>query len=137
MTRNRLYSLVLILGVAGLCWTTVSYIAMRHGLTTPTICLFRKITGLPCPSCGTVHSIFLIMRGEFLMALRENPLGFAGVLMVLVFPLWIFSDLVFRRNSFFIFYQRMEQFLKQKIVAIPLILLILGIWIWKLTEHCT
>jgi hypothetical protein len=106
--------------------------ALRQDLSTPGICLFRKVTGIPCPSCGTVHSVFLITRGEFLPALRENPLGYAGVLMMVILPLWIAADLALAKNSFYNCYVRTESWIKRRYIAVPLIVMILAIWTWKL-----
>jgi len=134
MTRNRLYTLTLLLGGAGICWAILSFMGMHHGINIPTVCLFKNITGHPCPSCGTLHSIFLIIRGDFFGAVCENPLGFPGLMMVLAIPVWILYDLFFQGNSFYRFFVHVETLLKRKVIAIPLIALIVGIWIWKWLE---
>ena len=51
------------------------------------ICLLRRATGLPCPTCGMTRSFCDIGRGEFGEALHQHPLGplfyvLFGVLMV-------------------------------------------------------
>ena len=56
-------------------------LAMRSsGFSTgPSLCLFRNITGLPCPFCGSTRSVGHILQGEFSAALFSNPLGYFGL----------------------------------------------------------
>jgi uncharacterized membrane protein YfcA len=42
----------------------------------PVLCLFRNLTGLPCPFCGTTRSVGSILQGNLDAALAFNPLGF-------------------------------------------------------------
>ncbi len=37
-------------------------------------CIFRKITHLYCPGCGTTRMLAAILTGDFYQALRYNPL---------------------------------------------------------------
>jgi len=43
-------------------------------------CLFRAITGLPCPGCGITRGVIEIARGNFRKAWHQNPGAFAVVL---------------------------------------------------------
>jgi Protein of unknown function (DUF2752) len=43
-------------------------------------CLFRAVTGLPCPFCGLTHSMMAWGRGDLGAVIAQNPLG------VLVLP---------------------------------------------------
>lgn len=38
------------------------------------LCLFRRITGQPCATCGGTRATMDLVRGEFVDALRMNPL---------------------------------------------------------------
>jgi hypothetical protein len=44
--------------------------------TGPSLCIFRSLTGLPCPFCGTTRSVGNILVGDFNSALQMNPLGY-------------------------------------------------------------
>lgn len=132
MSRRRLYYLALFLGFAGQLWITYSYFRLERQEEAFNTCIFRRISGLPCPSCGTVHSIVSILHCRFEEAVHENPLGFAGLLLVSVVPFWILADLFSGRESFYRFYGTIDRLLKRKSVFIPLILLILALWIVKL-----
>jgi hypothetical protein len=38
------------------------------------ICVFRRVTGLPCPSCGMTRSYLALFRGDIKTALFMHPL---------------------------------------------------------------
>ena len=53
-----------------------------------TLCHFRAITGLPCPTCGMTTCFIHMTHGEVLQALAISPLGvlvFFYVLAIIVF----------------------------------------------------
>jgi hypothetical protein len=52
--------------------------------TGPSVCLFRNVTGLPCPFCGSTRSVGHILQGEFSAALYSNPLGYFGLAFLVV-----------------------------------------------------
>ena len=64
--------------------------------------LFRQVTGIPCPSCGTTHAILSITKGNFRQALDENILGFPATLMLVIFPVWIMSRSIPEERKVFI-----------------------------------
>ena len=39
-------------------------------------CWFRRLTGLPCPTCGATRSALSLAHGDLAAALRYNPLIF-------------------------------------------------------------
>ena len=43
------------------------------------ICIFRFLTGLQCPGCGTTRALHQILHGHFLTALTLNPLVFIAI----------------------------------------------------------
>lgn len=56
----------------------------------PTTCLFRRVTGRPCPSCGLTRSWNAMAHGRLRTALVHHPFGpltfLAAVLVVLRGP---------------------------------------------------
>jgi hypothetical protein len=54
-----------------------------------TICMFKNITGLPCPGCGLTHSFCSISKGDLQSAFGYNQLG--PLLFLFLLVLWIRS----------------------------------------------
>lgn len=50
------------------------------------VCLFRLVTGLTCPGCGTTRALHEILHGDFHEAFMLNPL----LLVAIPFLLWAF-----------------------------------------------
>ena len=48
----------------------------------PILCLFRNLTGLPCPFCGSTRAVGNIVHGNFIEALYLNPLGYVFLLLL-------------------------------------------------------
>ena len=55
-------------------------------------CIFRSVTGVPCPSCGATRGVLALIDGRLIDAFILNPLLSAGVLAFvaggLIAPLW-------------------------------------------------
>jgi hypothetical protein len=85
---SRLPSPVLALG--GLVGATaLVHLATRWQLPLPP-CWLRKLTGIPCPSCGCTRSLAAWANGDVEQALRFNPLFFAlCVGLVLWLAVWL------------------------------------------------
>jgi len=48
------------------------------------VCLFRDLTGLPCPTCGTAHAALALARLDLPHAIAFNPLAALGALLFLL-----------------------------------------------------
>jgi hypothetical protein len=66
-----LAALVALLGYA----TASVLISPTRHARMPVLCPLRRLTGLPCPSCGMTRSASLLVRGRPRAALRENALS--------------------------------------------------------------
>ena len=64
---------------------SVTWLAL--GLPWPR-CPFLALTGLPCLTCGATRSTIAFVHGDFLAALRWNPLAFVALCGLLVFDLY-------------------------------------------------
>jgi hypothetical protein len=49
----------------------------------PDVCLFHRLTHLPCPSCGLTRSWAAAVRGQFELSLRFHALGAAALVILL------------------------------------------------------
>ncbi len=52
-------------------------IALCHGLRAP-VCVFHRLTGLPCLTCGSTRAFADLLRGDLAGALRLQPLAVVG-----------------------------------------------------------
>lgn len=39
------------------------------------LCLFKAVTGLPCPGCGMGHAVILALNGRWAESFAAHPLG--------------------------------------------------------------
>jgi len=63
----------------GIIYGTIALVAVGLARVLPLTklapaCLFRSLTGVPCPTCGTTRALMHFSRGEMAMAISENPL---------------------------------------------------------------
>ena len=47
-------------------------------------CVFRALTGIPCPTCGTTRAATAFLNGDLLSAFAANPLATAAGLLFVV-----------------------------------------------------
>ncbi len=76
----------------GIIYGGISIIVLFIGGTMPVLslmpsCAFRRLTGIPCPSCGATRSVVALARGDVIASFMMNPLTalcfLAGVLIFL------------------------------------------------------
>lgn len=132
LDRTKLYLFLFIACLAGYSWLYYSMNSRRSN--TMEVCFIKHVTNIPCPSCGSTRSIISLANGDFVQALKINPLGYIVAIIMLLTPLWITIDIATKRKTLLLFYQKIEQFLKKPQFAIPLILLIIINWIWNITK---
>jgi hypothetical protein len=49
------------------------------------LCMFKRVTGLPCPTCGVTRSAWRLAHGDILAAIRNQPfMSVAGLLFALI-----------------------------------------------------
>lgn len=52
------------------------------GAWPATVCAFRAMTGVPCPTCGATRLLAAVLAGDPWLALRMNPLLGCGAALV-------------------------------------------------------
>ncbi|MFT3900695.1 MAG: DUF2752 domain-containing protein [Gordonia sp. (in: high G+C Gram-positive bacteria)] len=60
----------------------------------PGTCIFRHVTGLPCPGCGLTRSFVMLAHGDVSAAFGFNlfgPVFFAAVAATVVVALWVLA----------------------------------------------
>lgn len=133
ISRNKLYILLGIALIAGYAWLFLET-SNSSGKATPDICIFKNLTGFPCPSCGSTRSVVSLFHGDPMAAININPLGIPVFLIMLFTPAWLLFDFFFRKQSFYTFYCRSEVFIRKPPVAVTLILLVMANWVWNISK---
>jgi len=131
--HNKLYRILSIACLAGYIWLYFN-LSTFYSKTTSQIgvCLFKRITSIPCPACGTTRSVLSIIQGNLLEAFYWNPFGFLLLTVLIITPIWVVIDAINKKDSLLIFYVAVEKKLQQKLVVIPAIALILINWFWNI-----
>jgi hypothetical protein len=55
-----------------------------------TVCVFKGLTGLPCPTCGSTRTLGRLFALDFAGALSQNPLAMLAAVLV---GAWALADL--------------------------------------------
>jgi len=93
ITQNRTVSrsdaegIMLFAAFTGLL--SVSFISPSFAEGLMPHCLFRLLTGIPCPGCGMTRTFHMIGHGNFTDAFLMNPAGPAAFMLVVM--LWVRS----------------------------------------------
>lgn len=121
-----------------LIWLIVSVAALAGGgawlalgLPWPR-CPFLDITGFPCMTCGATRSAIAFLHGDFLAALRWNPLAFAALCALVVFDLYAVIVIVRRKTRLRIVDWTIAE---KNAVRIAVISLIALNWIYLFSHH--
>ncbi|HLP74064.1 MAG TPA: DUF2752 domain-containing protein [Bacteroidales bacterium] len=135
ITRKKLYILLSVALLAGYILLFVEIFTHRMAKdVVPDLCIFKTVTGLPCPACGSTRSVLSLFDGNVAGALRINPLGFVIVLVLLAGPVWLSYDIISRRKTLYDSYLKAENILRKPFVAAPLIVLLLINWAWNIAK---
>jgi hypothetical protein len=133
MSRNKLYIPVLIFCLGGLFW--IKYNMPDAGQTPHiTVCPIKKVTGLPCPSCGSTRAVVALAEGDIKKSFFENPFGAFLASFILLGPPWIVWDYLSGNSTFMHWYLRAEKLMRRRSVAILLIGLVVANWIWNIIK---
>ena len=133
MTRNKLYFILLIACLAGFIY--LFYNLHQEEQETVGVCIIKNVTGYACPSCGTTRAVLLLSEGKIIDSLWLNPFGIIVAVIMTLFPLWVLTDIVFKKKTFFLAYQKAEAIIRKPWIALVLILLVLLNWIWNLYKN--
>ena len=130
----KLYTILLTTCFTGYIWL---YLNMAYDFTKNSsleVCIIKRLTNIPCPSCGSTRSIISLLKGNYIEALMLNPIGYLLATIMLIIPIWIFMDIKLSKNNLLRCYQKIEIYLKKPKYAVPLILFIVINWIWNIIK---
>lgn len=133
-SNKKLYWILTILSVAGYAWLGFQMIiphSMQEGGLT--LCMFKNVTGIPCPSCGITRALLMLLAGEPEKSLMLNPLGIIAGLALLILPIWMIVDALTLKNTLAkVFFQAEHKLKTQKVLYIPLFACFLINWGWNI-----
>jgi Protein of unknown function (DUF2752) len=121
-----------------LIWLAVSVASIAGGVAWLAMslpwprCPFFAVTGLPCLTCGATRSVLAFLHGDFLSALRWNPLVFVAFCALVVFDLYAFIVVAARMPRLRIVEWTGAEKNAARIVVISLLALN---WVYLLAHH--
>jgi len=129
-SARRLYGMMALFCSAGYLWL---YLHLDHRWSghVGSICIMKRTIGVPCPSCGSTRSMLSLLHGNITEAVLWNPFGlliFAGLLIV---PFWVLYDVANKQRTLHSAFQKFELIVQRKLVAWPLVFLVLMNWLWN------
>ena len=121
-----------------LIWLAVSVVVLAGGAAWLALslpwprCPFFDVTGLPCVTCGATRSTIAFLQGDFLSALRWNPLVAVALCGVIAFDLYAAVVLAGRRPRLRIVDWTITE---KNVVRIAVISLVALNWIYLLAHR--
>jgi hypothetical protein len=100
------------------------------GLPSPR-CAFHDLTGHPCLTCGMTRSAIRFFHGDFIGAMRWNPLIFVVLCAVIIFDVYAVAVLATGARRF-----RLVQLTitERRTMRVLVIVLVLANWIYLLSR---
>lgn len=106
-----------LIGAAG--FFIARYYANIFKLVPP--CMFRHLTGIPCPACGALHSGYYMAHFQFMQALAANPFFFIVYVGLVFLAANTLAGYIFKKNLHFICSEQEYRLLRILIIiALPL-----------------
>lgn len=133
--RNKLYLFLMLVSLAGYFWILFNLKATKHEIPGMNVCLFKHLTSIPCPSCGTTRSVMFLLQARFSEAFFSNPLGFLMLPFLVLIPPWIALDWLRHQSSLYGLYHKAELIVQKKAIVWLLVILILINWIWNIVKN--
>jgi hypothetical protein len=127
---------------AGACllgYSWLMFVLFSYGNTNSTdikVCIFRNITGIPCPACGSSRAIVSLIHGNIVSSLLTNPFGIIIATVMLVLPFWLIYDFISMEKTLYFFFQKTNHFLGKKTIVIILVVVVLANWVWNIFKFC-
>jgi hypothetical protein len=133
--KKHINILLLLFCFLGYVWLYINFTFYSNQNTIGTVCFFKNITHLPCPSCGITRAIILLMQGNFVASIEMNPLGLIVFCSMIIIPFFVLYDLYKKENYILKLYNSINQLFSQKKIAIPFFTFIIINWIWNMYKH--
>lgn len=130
LLHNRFYTFFLLFLATCAGWLLLSL----FGLPGLTICLFKNVTGISCPACGSTRAVEHLLHGELGLALATNPIGLFTAMAIGFGALLFFFDLMKGTTLLEQWALRFNNWLKRPAVFGAFLTLVISNWIWNITK---
>lgn len=94
-------------------------------------CAFHDLTGHPCLTCGMTRSAIRFFHGDFIGALRWNPLIFVALCAVIIFDVYAIAVVAIRAPRFRVVQVTANE---KNFVRVLVVVLLLANWIYLLSR---
>lgn len=128
MNLKKKYRLLLLAIVSGYFFVGVS--AYLQTKTSASVCLFKNLTGYPCPGCGSTRGTILLFKGHFMESILLNPVALIINVLAIIAIVMIVRDLWLNKTDFNTLITRK---IHPVILAIIVILTLLN-WMWNISK---
>jgi hypothetical protein len=129
--KYRTHAFLLALMLAGML-----LLVMDPLKDTGTLCLFRNVTGVACPSCGTGHGVQHLLQGDFVAAWQANPFSYLALPGMMILSVLIIADLSLRKNYLQQFFNFLKSHLRlSSAVTWMLIALVILNWYFTILKY--
>ncbi len=98
------------------------------------VCIFKNLTTIPCPSCGSTRAILALVSGDVLTAIYLNPFSILIVGIMIILPLWILLDGIMNSSSFYKYYCKIESIMQKPKYGFCIIILVICNWTWNIIK---
>lgn len=100
-------------------------------------CIFKQLTGLPCPGCGSTRAFVHLLHGDIKQAMWYNPLA---IILLVVFMAVLVASIVERvlhhrtpRHPNSVFNRLFGRRLPSWVIAVAALLTVAN-WTWNLAK---
>lgn len=114
--------------MTGILLFVILYLCLNSHI--PVVCIFKKITNIPCVGCGSTRALICLSKGEILNALYYNPLTIILVIVFLVFMAIAVKDVVCKTST-------VDKILHKKLSKgeyIIIILVFIANWVFNIVK---
>lgn len=123
------YSAIIVTIIAGYFFL-FNYSSTIVQPNNPTLCIFKNVTGVPCPSCGSTRATVHLLQGHFWDSILLNPLALVANILIVLSTFWMLIDIKNNKETFFPFLKK-DWAMGIKIV---LLIIILSNWAWNIEK---
>jgi len=134
LRKIKFYSVISGITLSAYGWLIYNFQQSSLKSEAFSLCIFKNVSGVACPACGTTRSTFELIEGNLMEAALINPLGIVAFIGLLILPVWLLYDLLFKKNSLWHFSNSVNNQLNGSASGYLLALLLLANWGWNIIK---